>query len=84
MEHISIVKMQLKFPFIYAEYEDGKKFKYEINEMIPEREEYKKLLDIDFFNIAKLGVKGWDMYWNDRIDIPSNDVREFGEEIEEF
>ena len=26
--------MQLKFPFIYAEYEDGKKFKYDINEMI--------------------------------------------------
>ncbi len=30
MEHISIVKMRLEFPYIYAEFEDGEIYNEEI------------------------------------------------------
>lgn len=76
--------MILKFPFIYAEFEDGKKFKYDINEMIPERKEYEKLKDIKFFNSATLEPGGDAIIWDDFVDVPSNGVYEFGEEIEDF
>lgn len=76
-----VVYMKLKFPFIYAEFEDGKKFRYDINEMIPERKEYEKLKDVDFFNSAKL-LSGNDVIaWDDFIDMPTSGIYEFGEEI---
>lgn len=73
--------MEFDFPFIYVEYEHGKKYKYNINEMIPEREEYKKLLDKDFFNSATLEPGGWAIILNDFIDMHGSGVAEFGEEI---
>ena len=75
--------MKLDFPFMYAEYENGKKYKYDINEIIPEREEYKKLKDIDFFNSAKLWGRDV-IVWDDYIDIPTSTLFEFGEEVEDF
>lgn len=84
MKHIAILEIKLKFPFIYEKFEDAKTFKYDINEMIPERKECEKLKNINFFNQAKLSPGGIAIYWDDFIDIPSDGVYEYGEEIENF
>lgn len=84
MEHEAIKRMRLDFPFIYAEFEDGKKFRYNINEMIPERKEYEKLKDVNFFNSAKLLPGNDAIAWDDFIDMPTSGIAEFGEEVEEF
>lgn len=82
MDHISITKMKLEFPFIYAEFEDGEKRKYDINTLIPFREEYKLLNEPAFFNKAVLSPRGWAISWNDRIDTTSDDIYENGEKVE--
>ncbi len=59
MNHISIIKMKLEFPFIYAGFENGEKRKYYINFLNPFREEYKALSETVFFNKAVLSPRGW-------------------------
>lgn len=82
MEHISIIKIEAEYPFIFAEFENGVKKKYNVIEkLVPEREEYKKLLDKDFFDKVKLSPMGWALIWDDRIDTTSDDVYENGELI---
>lgn len=81
MNYIGIIKMDLKFPFIYAEFKNGEKYCYDINEMVPEREEYEQLLNEEYFYKAKLGVKGWDIHWDDFADIPCEGIIKFGEKI---
>lgn len=80
--HESIIKMELEFPFIIGTFEDGSKWKYDINEMVPEREEYKKLLDEEYFYKAKLSPGGLVISWDDFVDIPSDGIANFGERIE--
>ncbi|WP_032118899.1 MULTISPECIES: DUF2442 domain-containing protein [Clostridium] len=80
-EHIPIIKMRLEYPFIYAEFENGEKRQYDINTLIPFREEYKKLYDVDFFNQAELSPGGLAIFWNDFIDTTSTDIYENGGEI---
>lgn len=80
-EHISIIKMKLEYPFIYAEFEGREKRKYDINTLIPFREEYKKLYDVDFFNKVELSSGGLAIFWDDFIDTTSTDIYENGEKI---
>lgn len=52
--------------------------------MIPERKEYEKLKDIDFFNSEKLLVGNDVIAWDDFIDMTTSCIYEFGEEVEDF
>lgn len=79
--HENIVKMELDFPFIIGTFEDGSKWKYDINEMVPEREEYKQLLNEEYFYKAKLTAQGSAIIWDDFVDLPSDGVANFGERI---
>lgn len=83
MKYLSrIVEMKLEFPYIYATYESGEKYRYDIHEMVPEREEYKQLLNEEYFYRAKLKPRGMAISWDDFVDIPSDGIWEFGEKID--
>jgi hypothetical protein len=56
--HESITKMDLDFPYIIGTFEDGSKYRYDINEMVPERPEYKQLLNKEYFLKAELSPGG--------------------------
>ena len=76
-----MIKMELKFPYIIGTFENGKKYRYDIREMVPERPEYKKLLDESYFNKAELSPMGWGISWDDYVDMHADGVANFGEEI---
>ena len=83
MEDISIIKMEVEYPYIFAEFEDGIKKKYNvIDTLVPRREEYKKLLNREYFSKVKLSPMGWALIWDNRIDTTSDDVYENGEIVE--
>ena len=80
--HEHIAKMNLEFPYIYATFENGEKYRYNIHEMVPEREEYKQLLNEEYFYKAKLSPRGMAISWDDIVDIPRDGIWEFGEKID--
>ena len=80
MEHREMKNMILDYPYITGTFEDGKTFKYDVvKTYVPQRPEYKELLDVDFFNSGKLYYNV--IEWSDDIDMLCDEIYEAGEEI---
>lgn len=80
MPHRVMKKMFLDYPFIIGTFEDGKTFKYDVvKTYVPQRPEYTRLLNKEFFDTAQLGLI--DIVWNDEIDMLCDEIYEIGEEL---
>ena len=59
-------------------FDDDVKVIYDVLDDINTLPEFKALLSIRFFKSVKLDSSRTCVYWNDRIDIPSDTIREYG------
>ncbi|WP_291650950.1 DUF2442 domain-containing protein [Clostridium sp.] len=82
MDHMSMIKMELHFPYIIGTFENRERYRYDIREMVPERPEYKQLLNEEYFYKAELSPGGWGISWDDFVDMHADGVANFGERIE--
>ena len=60
-------------------FDDGKKVLYDVNEDISSIEEFKKLKSqVGLWNCVQLDQSRTCVFWNDRIDLPSDAIYEYG------
>ena len=62
-------------------FENGVKKKYDVKILFDSFENYKKLLDVNFFNNVKVDCGGYAICWDDEIDISEVELWENGIEI---
>ena len=62
-------------------FENGIKKKYDVKNLFDRFENYKKLTDTDFFNCVKVDCSGYDICWDDEIDISEVELWDNGIEI---
>ena len=62
-------------------FEDGKSVIYDVKDDIGQIDDYKDLVTVHgLFNHVQLVVSRTCVFWNDRIDLPSDTIYEYGEE----
>lgn len=60
-------------------FDDGRKVLYDVNDDIATLEEFKNLKTVvGLWNSAQLDKSRTVVYWNDRIDLPSDTLYEYG------
>lgn len=75
----------LKDFVLYVVFDDGKAVHYDVKDDINTIEDFLDLKQIDgLFAQVQLDKSRTCIFWNDRIDLPSDTVYEFGEEREVF
>lgn len=62
-------------------FDDGKSVVYDVKDDINQLEDYKDLVTVHgLFNHVQLDESRTCVFWNDRIDLPSDTIYEYGEE----
>ena len=62
-------------------FEDGKSVIYDVKDDIGQIDDYKDLVTVHgLFNHVQLDESRTCVFWNDRIDLPSDTIYEYGEE----
>ena len=62
-------------------FDDGKSVIYDVKDDINQLEDYKDLVTVHgLFNHVQLDESRTCVFWNDRIDLPSDTIYEYGEE----
>ena len=62
-------------------FDDGKSVVYDVKDDINQLEAYKDLVTVHgLFNHVQLDESRTCVFWNDRIDLPSDTIYEYGEE----
>ena len=62
-------------------FDDGKSVIYDVKDDINQLEDYKDLVTVHgLFNHIQLDESRTCVFWNDRIDLPSDTIYEYGEE----
>jgi hypothetical protein len=80
---IKSVKPLEKF-MLYVVFDDGKIVHYDVKEDIKTIRDFQDLESIDgLFMQVQLDESRTCIFWNDRIDLPSDAVYEFGKSVEE-
>lgn len=65
---------------LYVIFDDGKKVIYDVKDDINTIPSYRDLVDIcGLFSRVRLDTSRTIVYWNDRIDLPSDTIYEYGE-----
>lgn len=65
--------------FLIAVFDDGKSVLYDVKEDMEQIESYRDLRSITgLFNQAQLDQSRTCVFWNDRIDLPSDTIYEYG------
>lgn len=67
---------------LYVVFDDGRAVIYNVMEDIEQIESYRDLLAIaGLFDQVKLDQSRTCVFWNDRIDLPSDTIYEYGERV---
>ena len=67
---------------LYAEFDDGRKVRYDLADDIASLPNYSMLTDIaGLFEQATLDSSRSVVYWNDLVDLPSDTIYEYGEVV---
>ena len=67
---------------LYAEFDDGRKVKYDLADDIASLSNYSMLMNIEgLFKQATLDSSRTIVYWNDLVDLPSDTIYEYGESV---
>lgn len=67
---------------LYAEFDDGRKVKYDLADDIASLPNYSMLMNIEeLFKQATLDSSRTIVYWNDLVDLPSDTIYKYGEAI---
>jgi len=67
---------------LYAEFDDGRKVKYDLTDDIATLPNYSMLTEITgLFEQATLDTSRTVVYWNDLVDLPSDTIYEYGEAV---
>ena len=67
---------------LYAEFDDGRKVKYDLSDDIAKLPNYSMLAEINgLFFQASLDSSRTVVYWNELVDLPSDTIYEYGEDI---
>lgn len=68
--------------FLEVVFDDGKKCIYNVEEDINQIKSYENLRDIpELFQQVRLDTSRTCVYWNDRIDLPSDTIYEYGKVV---
>lgn len=68
--------------FLEVVFDDGKKCIYNVEEDINQIKSYENLRDIPgLFQQVRLDTSRTCVYWNDRIDLPSDTIYEYGKVV---
>lgn len=69
---------------LYVIFDDGKEVLYDVKNDMDEIESYKDLKDIyGLFQQVQLDQSRTCVFWNDRIDLPSDTIYEYGKVLEQ-
>ena len=67
---------------LYAEFDDGRKVRYDLADDFASLPNYSMLTDIaGLFEQATLDSSRTVVYWNDLVDLPSDTIYEYGEVV---
>ena len=78
-----IVEIEAKDDFILiAKLQNGIKKKYDMKQLIDKYEIFKNLKENRLFYLVKVDVGGYGIFWNDDIDLSSEDIWENGIQIQ--
>ena len=67
---------------LYAQFEDGKKRKYDVKPLFSKWPVFNDLRDGGLFDRVAVDDGGYGVVWNDRIDLSAEDIYEFGEAVQ--
>lgn len=67
---------------LYAEFDDGRKVKYDLTDDIANLPNYSMLTEFaGLFEQATFDTSRTVVYWNDLVDLPSDTIYEYGEAV---
>lgn len=72
----------LKGKKLFVEFENGVSKIYNVKDLIFKYKNFEALNDDTLFNLVKVDVKGYGIYWNDYLDIECNELWYNGQETD--